>query len=215
MPYVETVAIESPQHRVKITKPFYFGIYTVTQREYQAVMGQNPSYYHGDSRPVEMMTLEAAIDFCRRLSGLPREKAAGAVYRLPTEAEWEYACRAGTTTRFYFGDSAANLSQYAWWGGNARDGTHPVGQLRPNAWGLFDMNGNVGQFCAVGTENPIYRAGPTIADPNYGNPIAPQVRGTGFGWFPAERYRSAYRSQLRLGTREGRTGFRVVGTIGP
>jgi formylglycine-generating enzyme required for sulfatase activity len=213
--YLETVALEAPQHRVKITKPFYFGVCTVTQSEYQAVMGRNPSFFHGDSRPAEMMTYDEAVDFCRRLGDLPREKAAGATYRLPTEAEWEYACRAGTTTRFYFGDSPADLSRYAWWGENARDGTRPVGQLRPNAWGLFDMNGNVCQYCALGAGDGLYHAGPTISDPVDGVPIAPQIRGAGFGSLPAERYRSAYRAQVRLGTRENRVGLRVVRAIGP
>jgi formylglycine-generating enzyme required for sulfatase activity len=111
-------------------------------------MGNNPSKFRGGpAHPVERVSWNKAVEFCRRLSDLPEEKAAGAVYRLPTEAEWEYACRAGTTTLFCFGNGATSLQQYAWWRGNAGERTHPVGRLQPKAWGLFDVHGNVWEWC--------------------------------------------------------------------
>jgi formylglycine-generating enzyme required for sulfatase activity len=98
--------------------------------------------------PVETVSWEDAIEFCRRLSSLPAERAARRTYRLPTEAEWAYACRAGTTTRWYSGDDEAGLLDCAWYYGNADGTTHPVGLKRPNAWGLYDMHGNVWQWCS-------------------------------------------------------------------
>jgi formylglycine-generating enzyme required for sulfatase activity len=136
--------------RVKITKAFYLGQYEVTQEQYFRIMGNNPSEFQGEStRPVEMVRWTWTADFCQRLSLLPRERALGAVYRLPTEAEWEYACRAGANPREQVGEYASGvLGQYAWHKENSNGQTHPVGQLRPNAWGLFDMRGNVAEWLA-------------------------------------------------------------------
>ena len=97
------------QHRVSITKPFYLGVTEVTQEQYQKVMVKNRSQYKGPQNPVETVSWADAVEFCRKLSALPAEKAAGYEYRLPTEAEWEYACRAGTSTSYSFGDSASPL----------------------------------------------------------------------------------------------------------
>ncbi|MDG2221300.1 MAG: formylglycine-generating enzyme family protein, partial [Rubripirellula sp.] len=101
----------------------------------------------GSQNPVETVSWEDAVEFCRKLSELPKEKAAGHVYRLPTEAEWEYACRAATTTKYSFGDDGSQLGEYAWLEGNADSKTHPVGEKNPNAWGLYDMHGNVFEWC--------------------------------------------------------------------
>ena len=142
---------EGPQHEVVITKPFYVGVTEVTQAQYEAVMGTNPSKFKWPTNPVDSVIWDEAVEFCRRLS----EKTGKAV-RLPTEAEWEYACRAGSKMRFSFGGSDSALGDYAWYGSNSGDSggvqfrTHPVGQKRPNAWGLYDMHGNVYEWCADG-----------------------------------------------------------------
>ena len=159
-------SIEGPQMTVTISRGFWMGKYEVTQGDYVAVMGTNPSYYNGDrsgppdndqdygvdlSRPVEMVTWFDATNYCAKLTA--QERAAGRIptnstYRLPTESEWEYACRAGTTTRFYYGDDLdyTNLFQYAWYYDTSDLQTHSVGQLLPNAWGLYDMAGNVWEW---------------------------------------------------------------------
>jgi formylglycine-generating enzyme required for sulfatase activity len=134
---------EGPQHEVTLSKPFYMGVMEVTQAQYEAVMGTNPSHFKGATNPVEMVNWSDATEFCKKLS----EKARQAV-RLPTEAEWEYACRAGSKTRFCFGDAVEGLGDYAWYAANSDKKTHPVGQKKPNACGLYDMHGNAWEWCA-------------------------------------------------------------------
>jgi formylglycine-generating enzyme required for sulfatase activity len=134
-------------HKVTLTRSFELAVYEVTQEQYQQIMGNNPSRFKGPTNPVEMVSWNDAVEFCSRLSALPGEKAAGYVYRLPTEAEWEYACRAGTTTKFSFGDKDARLDDYAWYDINSNRTSHPIGQKRPNPWGLYDIHGNVWEWC--------------------------------------------------------------------
>ncbi len=134
---------ERPPHPVRISSPFYIGKYEVTQAQWRAVMGSDPSKFKGDNRPVERVSWNDIQEFCRRLS-----RHAGHPIRLPTEAEWEYSCRAGTTTAYSFGDSTARLSDYAWHKGNSGGVTHAVGTKQPNPWGLHDMHGNVYEWCA-------------------------------------------------------------------
>ncbi|MFN7254446.1 MAG: formylglycine-generating enzyme family protein, partial [Microcystis sp.] len=134
---------EKPIHQV-IVPAFQIGKYPVTQAQYQAVMGNNPSRFSGNPQnPVESVTWFNAQAFCEKLSQLT-----GKNYRLPTETEWEYACRAGTETLFSFGDDRDKLGDYAWFDGNSNNTTHPVGEKRPNPWGIYDMHGNVWEWCA-------------------------------------------------------------------
>jgi len=134
-------------HKVTLTKPFLLGQHEVTQEQYEKVMGTNPSKFKGKQNPVEGVSWNDAVEFCRKLSQLSEEKAAGYVYRLPTEAEWECACRAETTTKYSFGDSASELGAYGWYDENSEKTTHPVGGKKPNPWGLYDMHGNVFEWC--------------------------------------------------------------------
>ena len=144
---------EGPQTAVTISRGYWMGKYEVTQGEYLEVMGSNPSRFTGDTnRPVETVTWYDATNYCGQLT--QRERAAGriatnSVYRLPTEAEWEYACRAWTSTRFSYGDDPGytNLTNYAWYDGNSGGTTHPVGQKLANPWGLYDLHGNVWEWC--------------------------------------------------------------------
>lgn len=129
------------QHQVTISQPFYMGKFEVTQAQFQKVMGANPSLSKGDDLPVHNMTWQDAEEFCRRLS-----MQVGRTAQLPTEAQWEYACRAGTTTAYHSGDRIADLDRVGWHGGNSGRKLHSGGEKTPNAWGLYDMHGNVREF---------------------------------------------------------------------
>ncbi|MBF0137842.1 MAG: formylglycine-generating enzyme family protein [Magnetococcus sp. DMHC-1] len=133
---------ETPAHRVTISKPFYLGKHEVTQAQWVALMQDNPSKFKAKNLPVDLVGWSDVQEFIRRLN--LREKTT--TYRLPTEAEWEYACRAKSETSRFWGNRSDDMGLYAWYDGNSRNEMHPVGQLRPNAFGLYDMLGNVWEF---------------------------------------------------------------------
>ena len=199
---------EGPQHEVLITKPFYMGVTEVTQAQYEAVMATNPSQRKGPTNPVENVTWNDATEFCRKLSG-----KTGKTFRLPTEAEWEYACRAGTNTRFSFGDSESALGDYAWHKGNSAGTTHPVGRKKPNAWGLYDMNGNVWECCADWYGS--YPTG-TSTDPQGATSGGRRVV-RGGSWRPGDAgdFRCAFRDSDHDHPtyRNNNLGFRCAGTL--
>ena len=148
---------ETP-HQVKLTQGYWLGKYEVTQAQYEAVMGTNPSYFKGADLPVENVNWFDAKEFCAKLTAIEREAGRlpeGYEYTLPTEAQWEYACRAGTTTALNNGRNLSDpdnwvcpeIDEVAWYGGNSNNTHHPVGQKKPNAWRLYDMHGNVEEWC--------------------------------------------------------------------
>ena len=143
---------EGPQTEVTISAGFWIGQHEVTQKEFNSVKVAHKSNWTGETLPVELVTWDEAVDYCAELTEQERKAGrlpAGYLYRLPTEAEWEYACRAGTTTRFSYGNDpdATQLENYAWFTGNSEAKTHPVGGKLPNPWGLYDMHGNVWEWC--------------------------------------------------------------------
>jgi formylglycine-generating enzyme required for sulfatase activity len=142
---------EKPTHRVGITKAFELGKYEVTQAQWEAVMGSNPSHFKGADRPVDSVGWWDAQEFLSSLNA----RNDGYRYRLPTEAEWEYAARAGTV-----GNNAGKLDSIAWYGANSKRQTHPVGQKQLNAWGLYDMQGNVWEWCQDWYDDSYYRNSP-------------------------------------------------------
>jgi formylglycine-generating enzyme required for sulfatase activity len=202
-----TMGVGSEARQVTLTKAFDLGVYEVTQEQYEKVMGKNPSYFKGPQNPVENVNWDDAVEFCRKLSELPEEKSGGYVYRLPTEAEWEYACRAGTTTKYSFGDSDKELGDYAWYSGNSGRTTHPVGGKQPNPWGLYDMHGNVWEWCQDWYGD--YPSG-SVTDPTGAASGSYRViRGGSWNYYPL-LCRSASRFRFSPGFRHHYLGFRVL-----
>jgi formylglycine-generating enzyme required for sulfatase activity len=238
--YFGRVPAEGPRHRVKISRPYYLGVYLVTQGEYERVMGLNPSAFcakqrdasafrpplpdgvakerPGDGKrvggrdtirhPVDTVSWNDAAEFVWRLSELPEERSARRTYRLPTEAEWEYACRAGTTTRWWCGDDEAVLQECAWYDNIAGRVTHPVGEKRASPWGLYDMHGQVWQWCMDWHDEKYYGQSPGA------EPTGPQ-RGSnrvlrGGDWANDALYcRSAFRHYGEPGSHGHSQGLRV------
>ena len=218
---------EELQHEVAITKPFYLGVYEVTQGQFEKVAGRNPSFFKlGADHPVEQVKWSDAKEFCKTLSDLPAEKKAGRRYRLPTEAEWEYAGRAGTTTAFSFGDALssdqANIDGRFPYGERAKgtnlQKTAKVGSYKPNAWGLFDMHGNVAEWCSDFYDPDYYKDSPHddpkgpakgVVKTGFGNDYFTVLRGG--SWLdPARGCRSAYRFRLQPIEAYRIAGFRVA-----
>ncbi|MEO2015386.1 MAG: formylglycine-generating enzyme family protein [Fuerstiella sp.] len=196
-------------HPVTLTQPFELGVYEVTQEQYEQVIGSNPSDFKGPQNPVEKVSWDDAVEFCRELSALPAEKAAGYVYRLPTEAEWEYACRAGTQTKYSFGDSKSELADYAWYSKNAGGNSpYPVGGKKPNAWGLYDMHGNVFEWCQ---DRPASYPSGSVTDPTGASSGSDRVRRGGSWSSYSVVCRSAGRNWSPPDSRnDNRLGFRVL-----
>ncbi len=228
--YKDHLPGEGPQHRVRITRPFYLGMTEVMQGEFKRVMGTNPSWFCATGKlkdavagqdtkrfPVGNVSWDDAVEFCRELSDLPEEAAAGRTYRLPSEAQWEYACRAGSRGRYGFisegkaipKESYENeLSDYGWFGGNAGGITHAVGLKRASGWGLYDMHGNVWEWCQDRYDQEYYAKSP-VDDP--GGPPGGSYRVLRGGSFCclAALCRSACRCDCAPGDGHGDFGFRV------
>lgn len=197
---------EGPVHRVTIEKAFYMGRYEVTQKQWQEVMGSNPSSFKGDDLPVESVSWDDVQKFIRKLN----EKEGTDKYRLPSEAEWEYTCRAGTTTRYSFGDSELKLGDYAWYYDNSGDKTHSVGLKLPNPWGLCDMHGNVWEW-TQDTYHSDYDGAPTDGSVWASGSGAYRVNRGGSWLRGAWGCRSALRRFGHLSRPSRIIGFRLIG----
>ncbi len=219
---VERTPDESPQHPIRLSEAFYLGTCLVTQQQYQQVMKRNPAHFKASNggeltHPIEHVSWDDALAFCERLSRRRAESKAGRVYRLPTEAEWEYACRSGTTSVFFWGNTAC--STQANFDGNSPYGdapvgpdlqkTSPVGSYQPNAFGLFDMHGNVWEWCNDWYRERYYRKcareNPKGPRSGYGRVLR------GGSWNYRGGYtRSADRGRLPPSYRDAHMGFRVA-----
>ena len=214
--------LEERRHRVVLTAPFYLGAYEVTQQQYARVMVADPSEFRvggaqaervtGEKTgrfPVDSVNWHAAVAFCRRLTAVPAEQAARRSYRLPSEAEWEYAARAGTDGIWFFGRRSDRLTRHAWYRRSSGRRTHAVGQKLPNSWGLFDMYGNVWEWCRDWHSADYYPRSPRQ------DPVGPSTGDArvlrGGGWASgAARCRSAARLRDPPAVGDPDTGFRVV-----
>jgi formylglycine-generating enzyme required for sulfatase activity len=196
---------EEVQHVVRLTRPFYMSVTEVTQKQWTAIMGFNRSNHQGGEFPTERISWGSAVEFCKKLSFNE-----GKVYRLPTEAEWEYACRAGTSGAF---GGTKPIDEMGWYEGNSGGRTHPVASRTANGWDLFDMHGNVAEWC-----NDYYS--PEYADGVVVDPTGPKegkarvVRGGSYSYFVAS-CRCAARSSLPESYQVPHVGFRVVMEVSP
>ncbi len=194
------------QHGVKLIRGFYLGVTEVTQVQWRKVMGSSPSYFKNcDECPVEQVSWEDCQEFIRRLNRMEGT----AKYRLPTEAQWEYACRAGCQGAYCFGNNSDKLDQYAWYSNKYRGKTHPVAGKKPNAWGLYDMHGNVWEWCSDWYGD--YPSG-SVTDPDGPSTGSRRVSRGGSWVSSAGGCRSAYRSNVDLSYRSSSLGFRLSRT---
>jgi len=200
---------EQPVHEVEITEPFYLGSGEVTQAQWETLMDENPSRFQGPFRPVEGVSWNRVQEFIRRLN----DKEDTDLYRLPTEAEWEYAARGGNQTRFYFGETRDSLGIHAWFSANSESRTHRTEQKKTNPFGLHDVYGNVWEWTRDAYDPLFYRRS---ARENPANPVdgqAPRVI-RGGGWFSvSSTLRSANRGWARPGSGSPQLGFRLVREI--
>jgi len=231
-------AREEPAHEVQITQPFYISIFPVTQAQWRAVAERHPdsglepapSHFEGEMHPVEEVSWNDVAGWCelvvdsRALDRL-QTSAGKAItierFGLPTEAQWEYACRAGTTTDYYTGDGASALSAAGWFDGNSDGQTHPVGELAANGFGLYDMHGNVWEWCLDAYDADVYKkrvngvADPVVPGEDVGGDDPDRVIRGGSWFFTAWFCRSAYRYWYRPDYRLWYLGFRVCLVPGP
>jgi formylglycine-generating enzyme required for sulfatase activity len=196
---------EKPRHQVRISKPFYLGKYEVTQAQWETVMGNNPSRFAGGDRPVETVSWDDAQEFIARLN----RREGHSRYRLPTEAEWEYAARAGSAARYIAGNAAERLRTCAWYSFNANGSTSPVGRKKPNAWGLHDMAGNVLEWVNDRYDANYYRKSPDL-DPKGPESGANRCARGGSWSSDAWHCRLAGRSNFAPSTRRSGIGFRLA-----
>ncbi len=210
---------EHPRHEVTISRSFYMGIHEVTQAQWRAVMGTEPwkgkiSGKPGDSNAASWMDWHEANEFCRKLSEKTGRKIA-----LPTEAQWEYACRAGTSTVFCFGDDPSKLGDYAWYHDNSRKTgeayAHPVGRKKPNAWGLYDMHGNVWEWCRDWYAKDFYAKGKKVDPENATESKRRTVRGGSWHNSPLLSRSAGRNSWCSSDYRHYNYGFRVMVESGP
>lgn len=197
---------EMPVHMVRLSRSFYLAKYELTQAEWVSLMDKNPSKFKGPERPVDHVSWDDAQEFLRRLNAAPPRSG---VYRLPTEAEWEYAARAGSSTPYFFGADAADLSKYAWCGLSEQAASRPVGLLSPNSWGLYDMYGNVWEMVQDRYDPAYYAAGPEL-DPSGTEKGNYRVVRGGSWHSDQDNCRSAYRNYDGPDVRDDITGFRLV-----
>ena len=195
---------EGPVHRVMINDSFYLGKYKVTQEQWEKIMGNNPSNFKGAKNPVDSVSWDDCQNFLAKL----QEKLPGQMFQLPTEAEWEYACRAGSTNDYCYGDRAGSLREYAWYGSNANCTTHPVGEKKPNAWGLYDMHGNVLEWCQD-VYHQTYEGAPTDGSAWTQVDAASRVLRGGSWSYDAPSLRSAARGKGAVDVRDSYCRFRV------
>ena len=204
-------------HKITFSHPFYMSVTEVTQAQYEAVMGKNPSKFRGDRYPVENVSWYDAAEFCRKLS----EKE-GKTYHLPTEAQWEYACRAGTTTPFSFGNTI-NTDQVNYHGkyvygkgkpGRFRGRTVAADAMPPNQWGLIGMHGNVQEWCADWYDQDYYEKSPSVDPPGPASGRLRVLRGGNYVSYPVY-CRSAHRFSGSPGHKFMTIGFRVVLELSP
>ena len=208
----EHFADEHPQHRVKITNGFFMGSTEVTQSQYAAIMGTNPSHFKGEDNPVEQVSWNDAVEFCRKLSAKEGKK-----YRLPTEAEWEYACRAGTSSPFHTGEtistSQANYDGERAYGNGTKglngEKTMPVDSFSPNAFGLYDMHGSVWEWCQDWYGKDYYTASPASNPQGPSSGVYRVLRGGSCGFSPGD-CRSATRYRNTPDYRSFSIGFRIL-----
>lgn len=198
-------ALETPVHRAAIDKDFWLGVFPVTQEQFFAVMNKNPAEFrHAPNLPVENVTWFEAREFCEKLS-----ETTGKIVRLPSETEWEYAARGGSQTEFFFGDDAKMLPDFAWFELNSNERTNPVGLKKPNAFGLFDIVGNVWEWCEDAWKGD-YENFPADGSP-FINEKQPRRAVRGGAWnMDAHRCRPSYRSFDWADAAHNRLGFRVA-----